>query len=55
MEAYVGAWFFSDNPDFYPGGQSRRLQLRHDHRRLAAPLVLSGRFARFASVNVAKA
>jgi len=24
MEAYVGAWFFTDNPDFYPGGQSRQ-------------------------------
>ena len=23
LEAYVGAWLFSDNPDFYPGGQSR--------------------------------
>jgi outer membrane putative beta-barrel porin/alpha-amylase len=24
MEAYAGAWFFTDNPDFYPGGQSRQ-------------------------------
>jgi hypothetical protein len=23
LEAYVGAWLFTENPDFYPGGQSR--------------------------------
>jgi len=23
LEAYVGAWLFTDNPDFFPGGQSR--------------------------------
>jgi hypothetical protein len=24
LDAYAGAWFFADNPDFYPGGQTRR-------------------------------
>ena len=23
LDAYAGVWLFSDNPDFYPGGQSR--------------------------------
>jgi len=23
LDAYAGVWFFTDNPDFYPGGQSR--------------------------------
>jgi hypothetical protein len=24
LEAYVGAWLFTDNPDFFPGGQTRQ-------------------------------
>jgi hypothetical protein len=24
LEAYGGAWFFTENPDFFPGGQTRR-------------------------------